>query len=104
MTEVLYRGDTAPDLEVTVVGTVNGARGPVPFHQAQSIRAIGRKDGLPLFDRQVTGNSSGVIVMPWEAGDTATTGLIEGELEVTWSPGRIQTFRLPLIEVLPDLG
>jgi hypothetical protein len=86
----LKRGDTAPPLRVTITD----AGAPVDLTPATGIKVIGSQNGTMLFSRTVTGTNQGVVVMPWSAGDTATPGLINVEIEVTWpgSPPTVQTF------------
>lgn len=82
------RNDTAPSLQSTL--SDNGA--VVNLTTASAIRVIGSRQGVVLFDRTVTGNSVGVVNMPWQSGDTAYLGPIRVEWEVTWPDGGIQTF------------
>lgn len=86
----MKRGDTAPDLSITV--TDNGT--PVDLTTATTIRVLAAMNGTRVFTRAVTGSSTGVVTMPWQATDTAIPGMLELECEVTW-PGitaPIQTF------------
>src|SRR6478609_5774301 len=84
----IKRNDTAPSLQSTL--TDNGA--VVNLTTASAIRVIGSRDGVVLFDRTVTGNSSGVVDMPWQSGDTAYLGPIRVEWSVDWPDGKTQTF------------
>ena len=86
----LKRHDTAPDLRATL--TDNGT--PVDLTTATQIRVIGAHDtDLNVhFSRIVTGTAEGVVVMPFQAADTAVPGLLNVEIECTWPNGSVQTF------------
>jgi hypothetical protein len=92
--------DTAPALQATL----GGAGGPADLTKAATIHAIATRNGATLFDRTVTGNASGVIVLPWQTGDTDNLGLIQFEFKVTWLAGGVQTFPAGFVNVVKDLG
>lgn len=95
----MYRGDLKPDLEITLTDD----RTPVNLTTAASIRVIGTRNGTVAFDRAATGNTAGVIVMPWQTGDTSTVGRISVEVEVTWPGAKPQTFRpTSVVDILTD--
>ena len=100
----IKRGDTAPDLSVTL--TDNGT--PVDLSTAVVVEVIAAMNGTRRFTRTVTGSSLGVVVMPWQATDTAIPGMLEIECEVTWpgSTAPIQTFPADgvlRVNIEPDL-
>lgn len=84
----------AHDLAPPLRATITDAGVPVDLTPATGIKVIGSQNGAVLFSRSATGTSQGVVVMQWQAGDTATPGLINVEIEVTWpgSPPTPQTF------------
>ncbi len=85
----IKRGDTVPDLSITV--TDNGTI--VDLTTATTVKVIGTINGSLIFSRVVTGTALGVVTMPWQPADTATAGMLEIEVEVTWpGTGKIQTF------------
>lgn len=99
----LKRGDTAPPLRANL--TDGGT--PIDLTAASGIRVIGKRRGMTLFARTVTGTDQGVIQMPWGDSDTQLAGVLQVEIEVTWPGGTIQSF--PAIGYLtimidPDLG
>lgn len=47
-------------------------------------------DRVPTF---VVVGATSVVAMQWEAGDTATIGRIDVEVEVMWPGNKPQTFR-----------
>lgn len=101
MTLEIKRGDTLPPLTITL--TDDGA---VDLTAAQSIRVIGTRAGVEVFDRTATGDAAGVVVMDFQTGDTDTVGRILVEVEVTWDDG-VQTFppdTYLAVDVTPDLG
>lgn len=60
-----------------------------------SIRVLAKQRGVSLFatDRHPdSASSTGVVTMQWQTGDLATVGMILLEVEVTWAPGKVQTF------------
>lgn len=90
----MFRGDLKPDLELTL--TDGKPATPVDLTGATAIRVIGRKNSAVLFDRaptELSGAAEGVVVMEWQPADTAETGRVYVEVEVTWPGGKPQTFR-----------
>lgn len=87
-TFVIKRGDRDPALEATL--TDDGAA--LDLTTATSIRAVGHRAGVLVFDRVVTGDANGVVTMSWQEGDTDEIGYILVEFVVTWPSGREQTF------------
>lgn len=109
----IYRGDLTPDLEITCTNRVyNPATGrhdqttPVDLTAATTVKVIGVRDGVEVFNRPVNDDApDGVVTMPWQPGDTDTPGQIVVEVEVTWPGGKLQTFRpQDYVTVAPDLG
>lgn len=81
--------DTAPPL----VATLTDAGTPIDLTAATGIKVIGSQAGAVKFSRTVTGSNAGVVQMPWQAADTATPGVINIEVEVTWpGNGGVQSF------------
>lgn len=98
----MFRGDLKPDLSITCY---DGAD-PVNLSTASTVKVIGVRDGVALFNRAATSaGADGVVTMEWQAGDTSTVGQIAVEVEVTWPGGKPQTFRpAESVKVEPDLG
>lgn len=95
------------DLLPAVTITLTDGATPVDLTGAASIKVIAARYGVPAFTRAVTGSDVGVIVMPWQVGDTAVAGSIDLEVEVTWPGAKPQTFPARgylRVEILPDLG
>lgn len=101
--------DTAPAVSITCTGDA----GPVDLTTATQVKIIGSLEGLVLFADVTTGTDEGVVTRAWfpgdvdTAGDTATSGTILVEVEVTWPDGTVETFPADgylTVEVLPDLG
>ena len=99
----LKQHDTAPPL----VATLTDAGVPIDLTAATGIKVIGAQAGAVKFSRTVTGSNVGVVTMPWSAGDTATPGIIQIEVEVTWPDGKVQSFPASgylTVNVERDLG
>jgi hypothetical protein len=100
----MKRHDTLPDLTITCTDSA----AVVNLTTATSIKIIATQANEPLFSRAVTGSASGVIVMQWQPLDTAVTGTILMEVEVTWpAGGGVQTFPASgylRVQVVEDLG
>lgn len=100
----MKRGDTAPPLHATLTNDGVG----VDLAPATAVKVIGKRNGALLFSRAATTKTDqGVVTMAWQAGDTASPGLISIEIEIEWPDGTIQS--LPssgylLVMVDPDLG
>lgn len=100
---VIKRGDTWPRLVIVCTG--DGT--PLDLSGAQSITVYGRLYGRPLFSKSVTGDTVGEVVVPLELADTARTGEVRVEVEVTWGPGEVQTFpgdAYLTLNIVEDLG
>jgi predicted membrane protein len=78
---------------------------PVDLSTAVSVKVIAVQMGVTLFSKATTKPSNGVITVTWSAGDTDTIGPVDIEFEVTWAPGRVQTFRASeQVFIVADLG
>lgn len=100
----IKRGDTRPG---ATIYCKNGSQ-PVDLTVASSVRLLGKLGSTLIIDRFVTGNNAGeVVIETWEVADTATTGLMQIEVEVIWADGSKQTFpngTYMQVEIVPDLG
>lgn len=101
----IKRGDTKPDLVIDL--TDNGL--PLSLATAGSIRVIGRLNETTLFnDTAPTVNAlNGVVTHRWLPAQTANTGRVLVEVEVTWGDLSVQTFPevgYLLVQIDPDLG
>jgi len=97
----INQGDTAPDL----IADLSGLDGPTNLTSATEIRVKGYQSDALLINRVITGNSSGVATMQWQAGDTDIARQIGFKWEVTWPDGKVQTFPaqgLSWVTVAPD--
>lgn len=104
---VVKRHDTKPDL----IATLTDSDGTIAnLSTATSVKVIGssRDTREVVFSRAPeSATSLGVVTMPLQTGDTATAGIINVEVEVTWPTGRIQTFPADgylRMKVVADLG
>lgn len=98
----IYRGDLKPDLVITCLD----GDAVVDLTAASSVFVIGVRDGTVLFNRAATSATSlGVVTMLWQTADTTTAGVVEVEVQVTWSGSKPQTFRPPdMVTIAPDLA
>lgn len=99
----IKRGDLMPLL----AGTLTDKDTPVDLSTAVVVRVLGYKDGVLVINRSVTGSADGRFTMAWDPPDTATTGDILMEVEVTWPGAKPQTFPnggYEVVRVVQDLG
>lgn len=85
----MFRGDLKPDLTIDLTDGDT----PVDLSTATSVRIIGMRGSELAFDRTPTSMTDGTVTMEWQTADTATTGRILVEVEVTWPGTKPQTFR-----------
>lgn len=86
----MKRHDTAPALTIHL--TDNGT--PVDLTTATGIKVLGSHDtDLNVhFARVVTGDVNGLVMMNWQASDTAVPGLLNIEVEVTNADNTVQSY------------
>jgi hypothetical protein len=92
---VMYQGDLKPDLRLVVTDQVAPGSPwlPVDLSAATSVVVRGRRSGSQTFEHSATGDADGVVVMEWQAGDTAETGTTQIDVRVIWPGNKPQTFR-----------
>lgn len=88
MTLVLKLGNRLPPLTATLTNDDE----PVNLAAAAEIRCIGKRHGVLVFDRVVTGDALGQTTMQWQVGDTDELGYIEVTWDVIDGSGRKQTY------------
>jgi hypothetical protein len=96
-----YQHDLKPDLTVQIereTAPKSGVFLPVPLDDAVALNVIGVRDGAVVLERDAlptsaAGLSTGLVTMPWEAGDTDVVGLLRVEVEVVWPGNKPETFR-----------
>ena len=97
----VYQDDLMPNV---VLDLTDGGE-PIDLTVATAIRVIGVRGTTTVFNRTVAGTAEGVVTMPLQAGDTATIGRIQVEVEVMWPGNKPQTFRpASTLDVVPDLA
>lgn len=91
----MFTGDRKPDLVITL--SDGDPDGWVDIGDALSIRIIGRRTTEIVFDRSPTSSTvvdtTSVLTMEWQVGDTDVPGRMQIEVEVAWPGGKLQTFR-----------
>ncbi len=87
----IKQNDTSPDLEVTIV---DGDGSAVDVTGATIVFNMEAGGVNKITDGSVTivTAASGVVKYVWQTGDTDTPGAFEGEFEVTFVGGVIETF------------
>ena len=88
----IKQGDTSPYLQVTLK---DGDGAVVNLTGATAVFSMRRGGSTTVSEQSATVVSpatAGVVRYTWGASDTATPGMYEGEFEVTFSGGEIQTY------------
>lgn len=103
----LKANDTSPSLQATLKDgngdAVSLIGATVRFH----MRAIGAADELVNAEATVSDADNGIVYYQWNANDTGAIGSYEGEFEVTYAGGEIETFpnnKHIEIEIVDDLA
>ena len=84
----IKQNDTSPGLEYTLLPLTDVTGATIVFSMKNSAGTI-------IVNRQpvtIVTAATGVVRYPWIAADTATAGNFEGEFEVTFAGGGIETF------------
>lgn len=87
----IKQNDTGPPLQVTLKDGDGSAVDVTGATVAFSMSGA----GIVKVDEQsvtLTTAASGIVTYSWQAGDTDTPGTYEGEFEVTFGGGQIQTY------------
>lgn len=87
----IKQNDTSPALQVTLK---DGNKNAVDVTGA-TVRFTMKKNGVAKVSESsvtLTTPASGIVTYSWAAGDTDTPGDYEGEFEVTFSGGLIETY------------
>jgi hypothetical protein len=107
MTELIEmrRGDTLPDITIACVGEDEDGTAIVgDLSGATEVLIIASQNRSLLFSRTTAARPvTGILTHSWVAGDTDALGIITLEVQATWSPDRVLTFRAPVgVNVLAD--
>jgi hypothetical protein len=91
----MTQGDLKPDLVVALSDEdEHGNQLTVDLTRATTVTVVAYRDGTEVFRRPAASvTAQGIVVLAWEAGDTATAGVIDVEVEVGWPDGP-QTFTI----------
>lgn len=107
MTFYIKQNDTRPNIAATLIdgdGSVASLDGSTVVFK---MRKVGETSTTVNSSAVVTNASGGVVTYTWSASDTATVGSYQGEFEVTYSGGGVQTFPnndyIP-IEIIDDIA
>ena len=100
----LKQHDTYPPLRATL----SASDGPIDLTTATQVKVILRTDAVILTGVCTIENAPlGVVRYDWAVGDLAVAGDYDGEFEITWNTGRIETVPNDdyiLFRVKADLG
>ena len=107
MTFFVKQNDTSPTLDATLKDADDAAvdltGASVRFH----MRKVGKGTAVVDGAATITGALTGQVRYAWSGSDTASIGTYNGEFEVTYSDGTIETFPnngFISIEITDDLA
>lgn len=110
MAFTIKKGDTLPDLQASLTtGPTAGSQTAVNLAGA-SVNLVIRSTSGGVASRllaTITDAANGVVKRIWQAADTTTSGAYNGEWEVAFAVGKIQTFPNEsyfTITIADDLG
>lgn len=89
---IIKRNDTAPTMEARLIGK---SQQPVPLLGATVVFNMRSISGAVVVDRGavvVLDGDTGLIRYDWSVNDTARSGSYQGEFEVTFADGKVETF------------
>ena len=102
---LLNVGDTRPQLVATLTDGIAGT--PVNLTAAAAITVtVVAANGSTRYTRTCTGTSAGVVTVPWQAGDTASSGELWVQFKVTWPDGTVQSFPAGgqlVVQIVPNI-
>lgn len=106
---VLKQNDTRPKLIATLAQSVLGSVQPIIL-TGSTVKFLMRVGtGAPKVNRAatITDAPNGIVTFTWQTGDTDAVGTFQGEFQITYSDGGIET--VPnngylSIEVFDDIG
>lgn len=100
--------DQLPELVVTLSDSLGAT---VNLNGSLGVRFIftNKVNGTKVIDAPATvvDAPNGIVKYTWQAGDTATASTYQGEFEVKFADGRVETFpnsKYIAIKVFADLG
>lgn len=95
MTIQLVQNDTGPDIDVTVYDVTSNA--PIDFSDVSDVVRMhfAKEDAgvatITIVGSKPGGGSDGRATFSWSAGNLAVAGAYEGEIEITFLSGKVQT-------------
>ncbi len=107
---VVKQNDTLPVLAITLKEGDPSAPTAVNLSTATSVKLLMRPVGggsVITRTAAITSAAAGQITVTFQAADTGTSGDYEGEIEVTWTGGGIETFphdSYIAIRIVDDIG
>ncbi len=104
MAYTIKQHDNFPDF----VATVSDANGLIDLTDATSVKLILKSDAVVIDGIMAIDNAvGGGLSYEWAAGDTDVAGIYDGEIEITWSTGKIETVPNDsyfTVTIVADLG
>ena len=91
MTFNLKQNDTSPNIQAQLL---DGDGFPIDVSQATVRFHVRNAEGTVIIDEPavILVGTDGTVEYGWDAADTATAGTYQGEFEVTYESGKIETF------------
>jgi hypothetical protein len=92
MTFYIKQNDTKPAIAATLIDSDGSIPSLTGATVSFKMRKVGEASATVDSSASVTSADNAEVTYAWIASDTATVGSYEGEFEVTYSTGGIQTF------------
>mgnify|MGYP002626463953 FL=1 len=92
MTFYIKQNDTRPTITATLIDGDGSLAALTGATVSFKMRKVGSTSATVDSSASVTSIANGEVTYTWSASDTATVGSYEGEFQVTYSSGGIQTF------------
>lgn len=102
----IKKGDTRPAIQATISAAATDVLTTVLFYMSDKTGAHKVNAGAGTIVQQPSASQQAQVKYQWQAGDTDTAAVYNGEFEVTFNDGRIETYpnkKYLTIEVLESL-
>lgn len=103
----IKRNDTRPAIQATISASATDVLTTVVFHMADKTGTLKVAAGAGTIVQQPSTTQAAQVKYQWQSGDTDTNGVYDGEFQVTFNDGRIETYPnegFLKIQVGPDLA
>lgn len=89
---IIKRNDTSPVMDARLMSEQQKAVGLEGATVVFNMRSFNGSVVIDRADVTVLEAESGLVRYEWVASDTASTGTFQGEFEVTFADGKVETF------------